>query len=232
MHSTITGISSMATRQVLADLARLYEQRSGCKVTISSMGGKDAARKVRAGEPTDIIVLASDAMDELEAEGHVLLGTQVGFARSGIAVAVRSGAPPPNIDSEESVKRTVLDAERVCYSTGPSGDHVKKLWQKWGIFEDVSKRALQAPPGVPVGSLLATGEADLGFQQLSELMHLPGIQILGPLPSEIQATTTFSAGVCKASSQVEGARALIAYLTSAEASAAKRQHGMEPAELA
>jgi molybdate transport system substrate-binding protein len=229
MTGQITGVSSMATRQILADLAESYERRTGCRVAIRSMGGVEAARLVRAGEPTDVIVLASNVMEQLEAEGHLVSRSRVGFARSGIAMAVPSGARRPSINDEESVKQAILDARTVCYSTGPSGDHLMRLWERWGIGEAVSQRTLQAPPGVPVGAVVARGEADLGFQQLSELLHVPGIDVVGPLPPEIQAVTVFSAGVSNTSSQCEKARALVAYLSSPEAEAVKRQHGMKPA---
>ena len=228
MTRQITGISSMATRQILADLAESYEQRTGRRIAIRSMGGVEAARMVRAGEPTDVIVLASKVMEQLEAEGHIVPGSRVGFARSGIAMAVRSGAPRPSVSDEESVKQAILEAPKICYSTGPSGNHLMKQWERWGIAEAVSQRAIQAPPGVPVGTVVARGEAELGFQQLSELLHVPGIEIIGPLPPEIQAVTVFSAGVSNMSSQRDEVRALVAYLTSPEAEAAKRQHGMEP----
>jgi molybdate transport system substrate-binding protein len=227
MSFQITGISSMATRQILADLVGPYEQRIGCGVGIRSMGGVDAARRIRAGEPTDVVILASNVMEQLEAEGHIASRSRADFARSGIAMAVASGARRPSIDDEQSVKQATLQARKICYSTGPSGDHLRRLWRRWGIFDAISQRIVQAPAGVPVGTMIANGEADVGFQQLSELLHVPGLDIVGPLPPEIQATTVFSAGVSSSSSQVEQAGALIAYLTSPEAEAAKRQHGME-----
>ena len=219
----------MATRQVLADLAEAYEQQTGVRVAITSMGGVEAARLIRAGESTDLIVLALNAMEQLEAEGHIVSGMRAGFARSGIAMAVRSGAPQPSVIDEESVKQALLQAGRICYSTGPSGDHLKRLLQQWGIGALIAERLLQAAPGVPVGTMLSRGDADLGFQQLSELLHVPGIEIVGPLPPEIQAVTVFTAGVANTSSHQEEVRALIAYLTSPEAEAAKRQYGLEPA---
>jgi molybdate transport system substrate-binding protein len=229
MSFQISGISSMATRQILADLIGRYEQRTGCRVVIHSMGGVEAARRIRAGEPTDVIILASNVMEQLEAEGHIVSGSRADFARSGIAMAVRAGAVRPSIDDEESVKQAMLRARKVCYSTGPSGDHLRRLWQRWGILDVISERAVQAPAGVPVGTILASGEADLGFQQLSELLHAPGVDIIGPLPPEIQALTGFSAGLSSSSSQLKQAGYLVAYLASPEAEAAKRRHGMEPA---
>jgi molybdate transport system substrate-binding protein len=227
MSFHITGISSMATRQILADLVGPYEQRTGCRVGIRSMGGVDAARRIRAGEPADVIILASNVMEQLEAEGHIVSGSRANFARSGIAIAVPSGARRPSIEDEQSVKQLTLQARKICYSSGPSGDHLRWLWERWGILDAISQRIVQAPAGVPVGTMIADGKADVGFQQLSELLHIPGIDILGPLPPEIQAMTMFAAGVSNSSSQVNQAGALIAYLTSPEAEAAKRQHGME-----
>jgi molybdate transport system substrate-binding protein len=229
MADQLKVISSMATRQILTDLIGLYEQRTGCRVTIKSTGGVDAARMVRAGEPIDVIVLASNVMEQLEAEGYIGSGGRVDFARSGIAMAVRAGAQWPSISNEESVKQAVLEARKICYSTGPSGDHLTQLWERWGIFSTISQRAIQAPPGVPVAALVARGDADLGFQQLSELLHFPGIDIVGPLPSEIQVVTVFSAGVSSSSSRVASARGLVTFLNSPEAEAVKRKHGMDPA---
>ncbi|MGY2046743.1 substrate-binding domain-containing protein [Methylobacterium sp. JK268] len=227
MTDPITGLSSMATRQVLADLAASYERRTGQGVAIRSMGGVDAARLVRSGAGADVIVLASAVMEQLEAEGFLVAGSRVAFARSGIAAAAPSGRPRIAIDDEAAVRAAVLGAERIATSTGPSGDHLGRLWQRWGIADAIAGRVVQAPPGVSVGSLLARGEADLGFQQLSELRDVPGIAVLGMLPREIQAVTVFSAGLGAASPDPARARALIAYLTSAEARPAKERCGLE-----
>ncbi len=224
----LTGLSSMATRHILGDLARDYERKSGTEVEIRSMGGVEAAKLVRAGERTDIVVLASKVMKSLEAEGHVAKGSIMDFARSEIAIAVPSGALRPRVDSEEAVRQAMLAARRICYSTGPSGDHLKALCEKWGMAESVLGRALTVPPGVPVARLVARGDADLGFQQLSELIGQPGIEIVGSLPPEIHGVTVFSAGVSSTSHDREAAHGLVAYLASAETRDAKRRYGMEP----
>jgi molybdate transport system substrate-binding protein len=228
MTTTISGVSSMATRLILGELAQRYEAASGVAVAIKAMGGIDAARLVREGEATDIVILASGPMAKLEAEGHIAAGSIRGFARSGMAIAVRAGAPRPDIGDEDAVRRAVFAAGTVCYSTGPSGDHLLELCARWGIAAD-DPRLLKAPPGVPVGSLVAKGEADLGFQQLSELINVAGIDVLGPLPPEIQAVTVFAAGVASTSRQPEETRKLIAFLTSPQTDAVKRAQGMEPA---
>ena len=228
MSTAITGISSMATRAILGELSKGYEQASGAEVDIRSMGGVDAAKLVRAGEVTDVVVLASGVMAQLEAEGHLLAGGVRGVTRSGMAIVVRSGLPHPDIGSEDAVRRAVTAARKVGYSTGPSGDHLLKLCETWGLAPD-DDRLVKAPPGAPVGALVARGDADLGFQQLSEFLGVEGIEILGPLPPEIQAVTVFAAGVASASTQPDAARALIAYLTSPQTADAKRRHGMDPA---
>jgi molybdate transport system substrate-binding protein len=229
MNRQITGLSSMATRHILAELARSYELRHGVKVEIRSMGGVDAAKLARGGEPIDIVALASKVMASLEAEGHIVGGSVRDFARSEIGVAVPVGTPRPGLQDESAVRQAMIEARRLCYSTGPSGDHFKALCERWRLADSVLARALKAPPGVPVASLIANREADLGIQQLSELIGQPGIDVIGPLPPEIQAVTVFSAGVSATSAEREAAQALVAYLASGESHAAIRRHGMEPA---
>jgi molybdate transport system substrate-binding protein len=223
---SLAGLSSMATRHILTELTRDYELQTGVRVEIRSMGGVEAAKLVRAGEATDIVALASKVMGDLEAEGHIAKGSARDFARSEIGIAVRAGLVLPSVADELGVKRAMLDATKICYSTGPSGDHLKALCEKWGV---PLTRALVAPPGVPVATLVANGEADLGFQQLSELIGQPGIQIAGPLPPDIQAVTVFSAGIATRSRNPESALGFVAYLASSETGDAKRRYGMEPA---
>jgi molybdate transport system substrate-binding protein len=229
MSDRITGISSMATRQVLAELGRAYEQRCACTVVIEAVGGVDAAKRVQAGEPFDVVVLAADAIDRLIASGHVVAGSRIDLVRSPVAMAVRAGAAHPDVASEQAVRRAVLAARRVSYSTGPSGVYLTQLFARWGIADEIKERIVLAPPGVPVGTLVASGDADLGFQQLSELMHLDGIAVLGVLPDDIAFITVFSAGLCAVSTRAVAARGMLDFMTSPEAADAIRRHGMEPA---
>ncbi len=217
----------MATRQLLADLVASYQEIVLCDIDIESVGGVDAAKRVQAGEAFDVVVLASDAIDKLIAAGRIDATSKVDLVNSGVAVAVKAGTSMPDITSETAVKAAVLAAKTISYSTGPSGVAVAKLFEHWGITEQIASRIVLAPPGVPVGSLLANGEAELGFQQLSEFIHEDGISIVGPLPPEIQITTTFSAGVCMASRQASTVRDLLAFMTSPDAIPAKLRQGME-----
>ena len=230
MNIPLKGISSMATRQVLADLSAAWQARGGVPVAIESVGGVDAAKRVQAGEEAfDLVFLASDAIDRLLAAGRVAAGSKVDLMLSSTAVAVRAGTAHPDIASEEAVRAAVLAAQTVGYSTGPSGVALQKLFERWGIADDVKARTVQAPPGVPVGSLVAQGQVGLGFQQLSELIHVEGIDIVGPLPPAIAIDTVFSAGVVAGSPNADVARQLLAFMASPEAADAKRRQGMEPA---
>jgi molybdate transport system substrate-binding protein len=222
----IRGISSMATRALLNELAAAYAQHRGAVVAFESVGGVDAARRVAAGEAFDVVVLAADAIDKLIAVGAIH-GGRVDLVRSPVAVAVPAGAARPDIGSEEAVRAAVLAAKTIGYSTGPSGTFLMKLFERWGIADQLKARTVQAPAGVPVGALIARGEVALGFQQYSELKDLPGIDVLGLLPPAIANITTFSGAVCRAAASPEAAAALLQYLASTDTAATKRRHGME-----
>ena len=218
----------MATRQLLEDLIHIHHQQTGVEVDFESVGGVDAARRVQAGEPFDVVALASDAIDRLVAAGSVVAGSRTDLVRSGVSVAVRAGALRPDISSEATLRAAVLSARSVGYSTGPSGVALAALFERWGIAEEIRPRIVLASPGVPVGLLVAEGEVELGFQQYSELMHLPGIDILGAMPAGCEIVTTFSAALCTASTRPEAVRSLLAFLSSSAAADAKRRNGMDP----
>jgi molybdate transport system substrate-binding protein len=229
MASPIRIISSMATRQLLADLVAQFRRTSAHEVSTESVGGVDVVKRVQAGEPVDVVVLAADAIERLIEAGRIVPGSRVDLVRSGVAIAVRAGAARPEIGSEEAVKRAVLGAGSLGYSTGPSGVHLARLFERWGIADAIQARIVQAPPGIPVGSLVAEGKVALGFQQLSELMHLPGIDVLGPLPPSIQIVTTFSAGLSVLSTQPKAVGEMLEFMASPAAADAKRRNGMGPA---
>ena len=230
MSIRIAVISSMATKALLADLTRQFQQaHPEIEVQVESVGGVDAAKRVQAGEAFDVVALASDAIEKLVAAGHLLAETRVDIVRSAVAVAVPAGAPRPDISTEAALKAAVLAAPTLGYSTGPSGVQLARLFEHWGIAAEIAPRIVTPPPGVPVGSLVAKGEVALGFQQLSELMNLPGITLLGGLPEAVQIVTTFSAAQTVPSTQTAATRSYLDFLASAATAATKRQHGMEPA---
>lgn len=225
----LRGLSSMATRLVLTDLVDAWRAAGGGPVDIESLGGVDAARRVEAGEAVDVVILAADAIDRLMAAGHLLPGSRVDLVRSDVGVAVRADAPAPDIGTEAAVRAAVLAARRIGYSTGPSGQALAQRFACWGIADQVAPKLVVPPPGVPVGALLARGEIDLGFQQLSELIHVEGIRLLGILPPPIDIVTVFSGAVARTSQHPEAVRALLAFMASPAAEAAKRRQGMRPA---
>jgi len=229
MVTPLRVISSMATRQLLADLMAQFQANTGQTVEVESVGGVDAAKRVQAGEAFDVVALASNAIEQLTQAGKVVAGSRVDVVTSGVAIAVRAGAPRPDISTEAALKAAVLAAPSLSYSTGPSGVALAKLFERWGVAEQIQPRIVTPPPGTPVGSLVADGKVALGFQQLSEMMNLPGIDVLGPMPAEVQIITTFSAGVASTCERPDAARALLDFLVSPATAETKRRNGMDPA---
>jgi molybdate transport system substrate-binding protein len=221
-------ISSMATRAVLRELAARCEDATGHAVHTEAAGGVDVAKRVRAGAAPDLVVLASDVIDTLIAEGH-LRPPRVDLVTSGVAVAVRAGAARPGIASEEALRQAVLSAATLSYSTGPSGTHLEKTFERWGVLASIRDRIVVPPPGTPVGTLVADGRAELGFQQLSELAALPGIEVVGPLPPGVQSLTIFSGGVAARCERPDAARAVLDFMASTAAADVIRRHWMDPA---
>lgn len=220
----------MATKKLLAELtARYTELHPDHEVVVESVGGVDAAKRVQAGEVFDVVALAADAIEKLAAGGHVVAASRIDMVRSPVAVAVKAGAPRPDIATEEALKQAVLAAPTLGYSTGPSGVQLARLFERWGIADVVQSRIVTPPPGVPVGSLVASGDVALGFQQLSELMSLPGIDLLGGLPEAVQIVTTFSAAQATASPQAQAVQSFLQFLVSPDTAAIKQRNGMSPA---
>jgi len=218
----------MATRRLLGEMIAQFEKTSPHRVPLESVGGLDAAKRVRAGEPLDVVVLAREVIDDLIGAARIVQGSRVDVAVSAIGVAVRSGTPHPDISSADGVRAAVLAARRIGYSTGPSGQYLAKLFASWDPDGRLTDRITVAPVGVPVGSLVARGDIDIAFQQLSELGG-DGIDVVGQLPPDIQMMTTFSGGVARASAQPDAARALLAFMASPALTPIKREHGMDAA---
>ncbi|QIL81086.1 ABC transporter substrate-binding protein [Diaphorobacter sp. HDW4A] len=222
----LRGISSMATRHVLSELSQTCPV-AGISLQFESVGGVDATRRLAAGEPFDLVVLDANALAALAQSGHVLPGSLMELAASATAVAVRCDVAVPDISTPKALRAALLAAEKIGYSSGPSGTALMALFERWSIADDVADRLVKAPAGVPVGKLLAEGSVNIGFQQLSELLGIEGIAILGAMPAGCEIVTTFSGAVGSSCQHVEAAHKALDFLASSfEAQTVKRRHGM------
>ncbi|TGE01754.1 extracellular solute-binding protein [Methylobacterium nonmethylotrophicum] len=214
-------------------LAPEFERRTGHTLVTEwgpSMGHTPQAvpARLERGEPIDVVVMVGYALDDLIKQGKVQADSRTPLAQSGIALAVRAGAPKPDIATDDALRRTLLAAKSIAYSDSASGVYIEKeMFKRLGIAAEVKDKARMIP-AEPVAKVVARGEAEVGFQQLSELKPVPGIEIVGMLPKDVQLYTVFSAGLVTGSREPEAARALIRFLASPEAAAAVRESGMEP----
>ncbi|CAN7551241.1 substrate-binding domain-containing protein [Pseudarthrobacter oxydans] len=225
------AISSMATRHVLADLAEAAAAAGLPLLQLESVGGVDAAQRVTAGEPFDLVFLAEDALQRLAGERHVDPASIAPIVLSEVAV----GVPAPSADAAacsagtafanaDELRSALRAAFRIGYSTGPSGTELLRMIDHWGMTDEVSDRLVQAGPGVPVASLLAAGEVDLGLQQLSELVGQPGVCILGVLPADCAISTVFAGAVATSSNNAARAADILAFFRSDLAASIKSLH--------
>lgn len=197
----------------------------------ASMGGAPDSipSRLERREPVDVVILASGALDDLIKQGKVVPGSRVDLVRSVIGMAVRSGAPKPDISTVDALKRTLLEAKSIAYSASASGVYLStELFQRLGIADQVKHKATRIE-SERVGTVVARGDAELGFQQVSELLPIAGIDYVGPLPDPVQRVTIFSAGVATNARDPEAAKALIKFLASPAAHPAIRKAGLEPA---
>jgi molybdate transport system substrate-binding protein len=228
-QSSLHILSSMATKEVLEAMGSHFQHSASQTIATEAIGGVDAAKRVRAGESLDVVVLAAAVIDALIAEGHLVPGSRVDLVTSGIVVAVKQGADKPNLANADAVKQAVLAAKSIGYSTGPSGAYLEKLFTQWGVFDQIKSRLVLAAPGIPVGSLVASGQAELGFQQYSELFKAPGVEVVAALPDDIQLITTFSAAISVHCARKDVAKALVAFMGGPESEALKIACGMQAA---
>jgi molybdate transport system substrate-binding protein len=226
-------VCSGAFRAAYQVLVAQFEEAAGRRVVTawgSSVAGAATSIPARlaAGEPIDLVIMAREGLDRLIGQGLVVAAGCTDLARCGIGVAVRTGAPRPDLTSADSLIGALEQAKAIAYSSSASGIYLKGLLQRLGLAEVLGSRMKQIE-GEPVGAVVARGEAEIGFQQVSELLPVPGIDFVGPLPAAIQHTTVFAAGIPTDAIEPSAARALIAYLTAPSAAAVIRGSGMEPA---
>jgi molybdate transport system substrate-binding protein len=224
----IRVMSSSAMKAAFLELVPGFERATGHKVVTSWIPGVDLLRRVKDGETGDLVIMQAGSIDELIRLGRIAPGSRVDLAKSGVGVAVRAGATKPDISSAAALKRALLAAKSIAYSTGPSGVYLAGLCQRLGIADQLKPRIRQVK-GEPVGAVVARGEAEIGFQQVSELLPVPGIDFLGPLPADIQQITVFSAGLQVGAREPAAARALVEFITAPAAAPVIRKKGLEPA---
>jgi molybdate transport system substrate-binding protein len=226
----IKVLGSPGTRAPYTLLLPGFEEASGNKVTTTWDSVVSVTKRVADGEVADVIMLPAAQIDDLIKRGKLVAATRVNVATSGVGVAIRAGAPKIDASTPDGIRAALVAAKKIAYSTGPSGLHIERLIAKWGLTDQLKGKIVPPVPNVPIGEVVARGDADIGFQQVSELLPVTGIDYLGPLPPDIQETTVFSAAVHTAAGPVEQARALLKYLTAPEAAAIIRKTGMEPAK--
>lgn len=216
---------SAAFKEAYLELVPQFERATGNKVSTSWVASVQMMNRLKGGEAVDLVILSAVALDELIKAG--IIADRQDIARSGVAAAVKAGASKPDISSGEALKRAVLAAKSVVYSTGPSGIYLIELFERMGIAGQIRSKVKQVQ-GEPAGAVVARGEAELGFQQMSELLPVPGIDIVGPLSADVQQITVFSGGVHVKAQAADAARALVRFFKSPAAAPVIREKGMEP----
>lgn len=224
----IKVLSTQATEDTYRELVPLFEKASGHKVTTVFTGTLVATKRLADGESYDMIIMSSPSIDGQIKSGKAEAGSRVDLAKSGVALGVPKGAPKPDISTVDKLKKVLLDAKSIGYSTGPSGVYMITLFDKLGVTEQVKPKLKQTPSGVFVGDLIAKREVEIGFQQVSEIATFPGVDFVAPLPAEVQQTTVFSSATIAGAKQADAARALVKFLKTPQAAAAFKKRGMEP----
>ena len=222
----IKVMASAAFKEAYLELVPQFERATGHKVVTLWTPSVQMMNRLKGGEKVDLVILSAASLDELVKVG--VIASRIDFAKSGVGVAVRAGAPKPDISSGEALKRAVLAAKSIVYSTGPSGIYLAGLFQRMGIADQIKSRVKQVQ-GEPAGAVVARGEAEIGFQQVSELLPVAGIDLVGPLPPDVQEITVFSAGLHVDAKEADAARALVQFFKAPAAVPVIRRKGMEPA---
>ena len=223
----MTVLSSNGVREALVELIPRFEQATGHRVTVTWDGSLNIRKRIDSGEVVDLVVMPAADVDALIASGGLTPGSRVDLAKSIIGVAARAGVAKPDISTGESLRRAMLGAASIIISSGPSGVYLLELLEKQGILGTLRPRIRQLPSGQPVGEALARGEGDLGFQQVSELLHVKGITYVGPLPADIQKVTTFSGGIPRTAKDAAVARELLTFLRNPRNAVVLKKAGLE-----
>jgi molybdate transport system substrate-binding protein len=225
----IKVIASTAMREVLEEIGPMFERASGNKVTVVFYSGAVLPGKIKEGEQADLVFTTPDTIDDLTKAGKLVPGSAAQFVRSAAGVAVRAGAKKPDVSTPEALKAALLAAKTVGYSQGPSGVHFNTVIAKLGIADQVKAKGVVPPLGSRVGTLVAEGKAEIGVQQITELLLIPGIDYVGPLPKELQANIVYSTATPTTAKEKAGAAALVKFIKSEAAVAPIKKLGLDPA---
>ena len=226
----ITVMATQAVKAAYVELVPGFQSSTPHKVSTEWVGSGDIMRRMKDGEVVDIVFLASAAIDELVKLGKLVPGSRVDIGKSGVGVAMQAGSPKPDISSSEAFKRTLLAAKSIALSSGSSAIYLDGLFQRMGIAEELKPRIKRIALGLSVGEVVARGEAEIGFQQVSELMTMAGITYVGPLPPAMQLYTMYSGGIHTGAKSRDAAMQLLKFLTSPAALSAIKAAGMEPTD--
>jgi molybdate transport system substrate-binding protein len=224
-----SGAFTAAYLELIPRLELLTKKKVVTAATSIGTGENSIPNRLRRGEPVDVVIVADGVLLGFIKDGLIMAASYTPVARSAIGVAVRAGAPKPDISTVEGLKRTLLQAQSIAYSASVSGDYVStELFQRLGIADQVLSKSRRIEGGERVGAVVARGEAEIGFQQISELLPVPGLDHVTPLPLDVQKVSVFSAGVAVSSRDADTAHAFIKFLVSPEASGAITNSGLEP----
>ncbi len=224
----ITVLSTQATEKAYAELVPQFEKATGHTVKTTFTGTLDAKKRIAAGEAFDLLIMSSPDIDAFQKSGSLQLGSRVDLAKSGVGIGVKAGSPKPDIATTAAFKNTLLMAKSIGYSTGPSGVYVMDLFTRLGVADLIKPKLKQTATGVFVGAIVASGEVEIGIQQVSELSTYPGVDYVGALPADIQKMTMFSSGIAAKARQGEAAKALVKFITAPGAAETFKKRGMEP----
>lgn len=224
----IRVMAANAVREPLLEIVAAFERSTGHTVRLTWSGTAGIVKRVADGERVDLVIVGSEAIDRLVSEGRLRAEGRADVAKSGVGIAVGPGLSKPDISSADAVKAAILQARSVAYSSGPSGIYMAELFKRLGVDEQVKAKLVRPPPSVQIGDLLARGEVELGFQQISDLLPVKGIQFVGPLPAAIQNMTVYRGALHPSAPSPEAAKALLDFVVTPASWPAIRKAGMEP----